>query len=85
MVGVATTTTAAVAAAVVEAEEARRVLVVAQDAAKGATRAETTEVVAEALGEAPESGGTAHEVVQRGTARPPPPARLRARARTTAR
>ena len=85
MVGVASTTTAAVAAAVAETGEARRVLVVAQDAAKGAIRVEPTGAVAAALGEAPEGGGTAHEVVQRGTARPPPPARLRARARITAR
>ena len=85
IVGVATTTTAAMVAMVVEAREARRVLVVAQDAAKGETRAEPTGVVAAALGEAPEGGGTAHEVVQRGTARPPPLACLRARARTTAR
>ena len=41
MVGVATTTTAAgMTAEVWEAREARRVLVVAQDAAKGATKAE---------------------------------------------
>ena len=85
MVGVATTTTAAMAATVVEVREARRVLVVAQDAAKGEIRAEPTEVVAAALGEAPKGGGTAHKVVQRGTARPPPLARLQARARTTAR
>ena len=63
MVGVATTTTAAVAAAVVEAGEARRVLMVSQDAAKGTTRAEPTRVVAVALGEASEGGGTAHEIV----------------------
>ena len=81
LVGVATTATTAVAAAVVEAGEARR----AQDAVKGATRAEPTGVVAAALGKAPEGGGTAHEVLQHGTARPPPPARLRVRARTTAR
>ena len=63
-----------VAAKKVEAEEARRALVVAQDAAKGATRVTKTEAVAAALGEAPEGGGTAQEAVQRGTARPPPPA-----------
>ena len=81
ILGVATTT-AALVAAVVAAEEPRRVLVVAQDAVKGTTRVEPT---AAALGEAPEGGGTAHEVAQRETARPPPPARLRARIRTTAR
>ena len=68
-----------------EAGEARWVLVAAQDAAKKATRAEPTEVVAAAPWEAPEGGGTAHEVVQREMAGPPSPARLRARARTTAR
>ena len=60
-------------------------VVVAQDAVKGTTRVEPTGAAAAALGEAPEGGGITHEVVQRGTARPPPPARLRARARTTAR
>ena len=43
---------------VVEGEEARRVLVVAQDAAKGATRVAATGAVAAALEEAPEGGGT---------------------------
>ena len=79
MVGVATTTIVAVGAAVVEVGEARRVLVVAQDAAKGVIRVSPTEAVAAALGEAPEGGGTLHELVQRGVARAPPPVRLRAR------
>ena len=56
MAWVATATTAAVAAAVVKAGKARRVLVVAQDAAKGATRAEPTGAVVAALGEALEGG-----------------------------
>ena len=59
MVEVATTTTAAEVAAVVKAGEAHRVLVVAQDAAKGASRIATTGAVAAALGEAPEGCGTA--------------------------
>ena len=69
MVGVGTTTTAAVAAAMVETGEAGRILVVAQDAAKGATKAEPYGVVATAPGKATEGGGTAHEFVQCGTAR----------------
>ena len=69
MVGVATTTTTVVAAAVV----ARRLLLAVRDAAKGTTIVDPTGAVAAALGEAPEGGGTAYEVVQRGTARPPPP------------
>ena len=85
IVEVATTTTAAVAAAVVQVGQARRALMVAEDAAKGATRAKPIGVATAALGEAPEGGGTAHDVVQGGTARPPPPARLRTRTRTTAR
>ena len=84
MVTVATTTTVVVAVAVVEAGEARRVLVVAQDAAKGETRADPTGMVAAALGKVPEGGGTEHKVVQQRTARPPLPARRHARARTTA-
>ena len=85
MVGVVTTTTAAGEASVVEAEEERRVLVAAQGAAKGATRPEPIVAAAAAREEAPEDGGTAHDGLQRGTAHPPPPARLRARTRTTAR
>ena len=86
IMGVATPTTAAgVAAAVVEVRLARRVMVVAQDAANEASRTEPTGVMAAALGEAPEGIGTSNEVVQRGMTRPPPPARVRARARTTAR
>ena len=51
LVGVASTTTAAgVTAAVVEAREVHQELVVAQDAAKGATGAELTGVVTAALG-----------------------------------
>ena len=85
MVGVVATTTAAGAATMAEAGEERRVLVVAQGAAKGATRPEPTGAVDAAPEETPEGGGTAHEVVQRGKAHPPPPARLRAQPRTTAR
>ena len=85
MVGVATTTAAAGVAVVVEAGEVRRVLVVARDVAKGATVVATTGAVAAALSEATEGGGMAREDVQRGTARLPPPAHLRLRARTTAR
>ena len=85
MVGVATTTTTAEVTAVVEAGEARRGLVVAQGAAEGATSVATTGALAVALAEATEGGGTAREDVQRGTARQPLPARLRPRARTTAR
>ena len=58
---------------------------VAQGAAEGATLSATTGAVAAALAEVKEGGGTAREDVQRGTARQPPPARLRPRARTTAR
>ena len=85
VMGVVATTTAAGAATVVEAGEERRELVMAQGAAKGATRPEPTAEVAAAREEAPEDGGTAHKGPQRGTAHPPPPARLRARTRTTAR
>ena len=76
LVGVVTTTAARVAA-VMEAREARPELVVAQNAAKGATSVATTRAVAAALGETQESGGTAQDGVQRGKARQPPPARLR--------
>ena len=69
----------------VGAGEARRVLVVAQGAAKGATRVATTVAVLAAPGQAPEGSGTVQEAVQRGTARPPPPVRLRTRAWITAR
>ena len=82
MVRMVATTTAAGVATVVEAREARRVPVVAQSAAKGATRPEPTRAGAVAREDAPEDGETAHEGVQRGTARPSPPARLRARTRT---
>ena len=58
MAGVETVTIVAGVAVVVEGEEARRVLVVAQDAAKGATRVAATGAVAAALEEAPEGGGT---------------------------
>ena len=85
MVRVVATTTAAEVATVVEAREERRVLAVAQSAAKGATRPEPTGAAAAAREEAPEDGGTAHEGLQRGTARQPLPARLRARTRTAAR
>ena len=85
MVGVVATTTAAGVATLVEAREERRVLVVAQSAAKGATKPEPTGAAAEVREEAPEDGGTAHEGAQRGTARQPPPPRLRARTRTAAR
>ena len=84
MVGVATTTTAAEVAVVVDAGEARRVFVVAQDAAKGPIRVETTGATAASLGKALECGG-GREDEWRGAARQPPPVRLRPRARTTAR
>ena len=58
---------------------------VAQGAAEGGNLFATTGAVAAALAEATEGGGTAQEHVQRGTARQPPPACLRPRARTTAR
>ena len=80
MVGVATTTTAAGVAAVVEAREARRVMAVAQGAGKGAALVSTTGAMAAAVAVATESGGTAREDVQRGTARQPPPDCLRPRA-----
>ena len=57
----------------------------ATSTAKGATRPEPTGAAAAAREEAPKDGGTAREGLQRGTARHPPPARLRARTRTTAR
>ena len=85
MVEAATTTTAVVVAAVVEAREPRRVLVEAQAAVKGANNVEPTGAVGAALREAPEGGGTAHEVVQRGVARPSRPACRQARERTTPR
>ena len=82
---VATPTTAAGVTAVAEAEEARVGLAVARDAATGAASDEVTEAVASALGEATVDGRTAREAVQPGMARRPPSARLRPRARTTAR
>ena len=85
MVGVVATTTAAGVATVVEARDERRVLVMAQSAAKRVTRHEPTGAAAAGREEALEDGGTAHEGLQRGTARPPPPARLRARTRIAAR
>ena len=84
-VGVVATTIAAGVATVVEGRGGRRVLVVAQSAAKGAIRPELTGAAAAARGEALEDGRTAHEGLQRGTARPRPPAHLRAPTRTTAR
>ena len=83
--GVATTTTASGVAVVVEVREARGVLVVAQRTAKGTTLVATTGAVTAAMAETTEGGGTAREDVQRGTDRQPPPARVRPRARTTAR
>ena len=77
-------TTAAGEAAVVEARQARLVLVVAQDAAKGASMPEPTGAVAAAREKAQEGVQAAHEGVQHGAADPLPPDRLRARARTTA-
>ena len=85
MVGVVATTTAAVVATVVEAREERKVLVVAHSTAKGAIKPEPTGAAVAAREEAPGDGETAHEGLQRGTARQPPAARLRARTRTTAR
>ena len=85
MVGVVATTTAVGVATVVEAREGLRVVVVGQNAAKGATRHEPTGAAAAAREEAPEDGGTAPKGLQRETARPPSPARIRARTRTVAR
>ena len=82
---VVTPTTAVGVTAVAEAEEARVGLAVARDAATGAASDEVTEAVASALGEATVDGRTAREAVQPGMARRPPSARLRPRARTTAR
>ena len=84
-VRVAAPTTAVGVTAVAEAEEARVGLAVARDAATGAASDEVTEAVASALGEATVDGRTAREAVQPGMARRPPSARLRPRARTTAR
>ena len=85
-VGVAAPTFSAVGVTTVaEAEEARLGLVVALDAAKGVASAEATGAVAAALGAAMVDGGTAREAVQTGTARRPRSARLRPRARKTAR
>ena len=64
MVGVAATTIAAAVATVAKAREQRRVLVVAQGAAKGANRPEPIGAAATAREEAPEDGGTAHEGLQ---------------------
>ena len=83
-VGVATPTTTAGVTAVAEAEEARLGLVMARDAAKGVASEEATGAVAAALGVAMVEDGTAREDVPTGTARRPPSARLRPRARTTA-
>ena len=85
MVGMVATTTAAGVATMVEAREERRVLVVAYSAAKGATRFEPTGAAFAAWEEAPEDRGTVHEDLQSGAARQPPPARLRAQTRITAR
>ena len=83
MVEMATTTIAArVTTSVVQVGEARQVLVMAEDAAEETTSSGGGTA---ALEEAPEGGEIARVVVQRGTARPPPSARLPARARTTAR
>ena len=84
-VRVVTATTAGGVTAVAEAVEARLGLVVARDADKGAVLDATTGVVAAARREATEGGVMAREDVQLRTARQPPPARLRPRARTTAR
>ena len=81
----ATPTAAAVVTAVPEAEKARLGLVVAWDAAKGATSGEETGAVVAAPGEETVDGGTAREAVQLGMAPPPLSARPRLRARTTAR
>ena len=85
MVRVVTTTTVAGVATVVAAREERQVLVVAHSAAKGSIRPDLTGAVIAARNKAPEDGETAHEGLQRGTARQPPPAGPRTRKRTTAR
>ena len=58
---------------------------IAEGAAEGATLVQQPGQFVVALAEATEGGGMAREDVQRWTARQPPPARLRPRARTTAR
>ena len=68
MVGVATTTTTAGVTSVVEAGEVHRMLVVAEDAAEGATLLQQPGLLAEALAVATEGGGISREDVQRGTA-----------------
>ena len=83
--GMAALTTAAGVTAVAEAEEACLGLAVARDADKGEALDEEIGVVAAALGEETVDGGTAREAVPTNTARRSPSARLRARARTTAR
>ena len=84
-VWVATPTTAAGVTAVVKAEEARLGLVVARDAANGATLDETTGMVAAAVGKDTVNGGTGREAVHLGIVLPPLSARPRLRAHTTAR
>ena len=58
---------------------------VPEGAAEGATLVQQPGQLAAALAEATEGGRMAREDVQRGTARPPPPARFRPRSRTTRR
>ena len=81
----APTTTAAGMTAVAVTDEARLGLEVARDAPKGEASGEATGVVTESLGEATVVGGTAREAVQLGMALRPLSARLRPRARTSAR
>ena len=58
---------------------------VPEGAAEGATLVQQPGQLAAALAEVTEGGRMARDDVQHGTARQPPPARLRPRARTTAR
>ena len=83
--GEATPSTAAGMTAVAVMDEARLGLEVARDAPKGEASGEATGVVTESLGEATVVGGTAREAVQLGMALRPLSARLRPRARTSAR
>ena len=83
MMGVMATTTAAGVATLVAAGASGHVM--AQSATKGEPRPDPTGAAAAARKQAREDRETAHEGLQHGTARPPPPARLRVRTRTAAR
>lgn len=85
-VGVEYPTSAVRVAATAEAEETRLGLVVEPDAAERVVSEEITRVVEDAaLGAATVNESTAREAVPSDTGRRAPSARLRARARTTAR